>query len=196
MRNLRRASFEEFVGWYLRRETRKGNRPPNSGMAVELEAEMKRVHSGKLRPWFPRADWRVVELTELHEILSLVCVDGIETRRNELLGLPQEPNRRILIRAIENARRNQYFDNSNVARENPVEYSKRQRKIDEFRCEWPNLNGEERSVLCGLNSGELHENPAGTYYIDDGFGRLLAFGYLVLYEGRRFTPVEAFLALE
>ncbi len=193
MRDLCAASFEEFIAWYLRREARKGNRVAYAGTAGELRAEMNRVHPGKLRPWFPQAVWRMVELTEPDEILSLVCVDGPDTRRNGLVG-SLESNPRILRRVVENARRAKYFDNGIVAARDPGEYSKRQRKIEAFRSEWPSLAGDERIVLCAMNSGELCENPSGSYYLHDGFGRLLACAYMVAYESRKFTPIEAFLA--
>jgi hypothetical protein len=196
MRDIRPASFDEFVAWYLRRETRKGNRPARLGTPAELRDEMRRCHAGKLRDWFPRAVWRVVELTSLEEILGLVCVDGLETRRNGLLGSPQEANRRILSRVIQNALGTGYFDDCKMAMRDPAEHSQRQQKIEAFRSEWPSLAGEERVVLCDLNAGERRENPGGTYYLHDGFGRLLAAGFLILHEGRKWTPIEAFLALE
>ncbi len=51
-------------------------------------------------------------------------------------------------------------------------------------------------MLCSLNAGERRENPHGTWYLHDGFGRLVPYLYGAIYEGREFSPIEALLAEE
>jgi hypothetical protein len=197
MRDIRPAAFDEFVHWYLAREWRKRGEPPLSrdahGSALSI---MRRIHPGKLRQWFDAAEWRLVEFTAIEEILRLVCVDSMIMRRNLLVRDEPATDRRLLGNVIANARSFHYFDNAAVAQSDPMEYAWRQSRIDQYRRAWPRFGGEERIAACSLNMEERVENGAANYYLHDGFGRMLAFAYLVWFEGRPFVPVEALLALE
>ncbi len=197
MRRLRDAGFEEFVRWYLARERRKRRQPEDSERRHwdPILAEMRGAHPDKLRPWFERARWSVVSLESIEEAASLVCVDGPETRRNKLItGLG--PDHRLARNVVAAARAIGYFDNDEVSKSNAVEGHFRQERLEAFRRAWPRFEKAERLTLCTLNAGERLENPGGSYYLHDGFGRLLAWLYAIVYEGREYQPIEAFLAEE
>ncbi len=197
MRRLRSASFEEYVHWYLVRERRKrGQEQELNGRSWNsIFTEMRGTHPDKLRSWFDRAAWSVVSLENAGEALQLVCVDGPDTRRNGLVTGEGVDNR-LAGRVVESARANGYFDNDSVRRSNSVETHFRQDRIEAYRRTWPQFTGEERLVLCTLNQDERRENPNGTFYLHDGFGRLMPWLYAIVYEGREYHPIETFLAEE
>ena len=194
MRRLRGASFEEFVHWYLARERRKRDRAEPEGRPVNV-AEMRRAHRDKLRTWFDRGRWSVVSLDALDEALRLVGVDGPETRRCGLIADPG-PDNRLMRNIVWAACVTGYFADFEVCRMNSVEAHFRNERIEKYRRQWPSLRDDERLVICTLNSEERAANPGGSYYLHDGFGRLLPYLYLVSYESRTWRPIEAFLAEE
>ena len=194
---MRDASFTEYVGWYLARERRKRQQEadaPARAWNAQL-AEMQRLHPAKLRSWFPRACWTVVSLDAIGEAMSLVCLDNWETRGNRLVS-GAGPDHRLAARLVVGARAAGYFDNPAVLGSDAVEGHFRQAHIGAFRVRWPDLAGGNRIVICDLNAGEKADNPSGSFYLHDGTGRLLAYLYLVAFEGRRYNPVEAFLATQ
>jgi hypothetical protein len=193
MRPVRSASFEEFVLWYLTRERQKRNQPVDlSGRSsASLLAEMRRSHPDKLRPWFEGGRWSIVSLEAIAEAMSLVCLDNWEIRRNRLVN---GYGNRLVRMVVAAARATVYFDNPDVIRRNSVEGHYRQQRIVAFRKSWPELRGDERLTICDLDAAEKAEHPDGTYYLHDGLGRLLAYLYAVLYEGREYRPIEVFLA--
>jgi hypothetical protein len=194
MERLRSASFEEYVRWYLERERRKRGQEPAPGRSWSaMLHEMRASHGAKLRPWFERARWSLVALGMQAEAMSLVCVDSQETRRNQLVS-GTALNNRLARTVVVAAHENGYFDNLGVRSTNAVEGHYRQERIEVYRRNWPQLRDRERLTLCTLNAGEQAENPEGSYYLHDGFGRLLPLLYLVVYESRAYTPIEAFLA--
>jgi hypothetical protein len=192
---IRTASFEEFVRWYLVRERRKRMAESDlTGRSLNsLVTEMQRLHPDKLRPWFERARWSIVSLDAVNDAMHLVCLDNWEVRRNRLVSGAGSDNR-IARAVVARARDIHYFDNERVRRSNSVEAHFRQERIEAFRRNWPVLKEDERLTICDLNSEERAENPSGTYYLHDGFGRLLAYLYAIVYEGRQYGPIEAFLA--
>jgi hypothetical protein len=195
MRTLRNSSFEEFVGWYLARESRKSGQPEHAAdLAPDvLVNQMRYLHAGKLRSWFSRANWTIVSLDTLDDVMRLVCMDSWETRQNRLIresGLNNRLARNIVTAAFETDN----LSGSSEAACNSVEACRRRDRIETFRHSFPELCGNERLVICSLNDDESQSNPDGNYYLHDGFGRLLAYLYLVAYEGRKYSPVEAFLA--
>jgi hypothetical protein len=154
---------------------------------------MRQFHPAKLRPWFERGRWNIISLDGMQEAMTLVCVDSWETRRNRLVQ-ESGPNNRLARSVIAAARESGYFDNPDAGASNSVERHYRRDHIQAFRQNWPEFRGQERLVLCSLNADEKRQNPAGTYYLHDGFGRLLAYLYGIAYEGRPYSPIEAFLA--
>jgi hypothetical protein len=197
MQTLRSATFEEFVRWYLEREQRKRGQEPSVEQRswTSLLHEMRGAHAAKLRPWFEKARWSIVSLCTDAEAMSLVCVDSPETRRNRLVS-GDGPDNRLARAVVTAAHESGYFDNLGVRRTNAVEGHYRQERIEEYRRSWPQLRGGERLTLCTLNASEKTENPGGTYYLHDGFGRLLPLLYAIVYECRTYSPIEAFLAEE
>lgn len=197
MQLVRSACFEEFVRWYVVRDRRKRNQDAdlNGRSWDSLLTEMYGAHPGKLRPWFEYARWSIVSLDEISEALTLVCVDNPETRVPKLVsgvGLDNRLSGNVIAAAHETG----YFDHPDAGRSDAIEKYYRQERIEAYRCNWPQLRDAERLTLCSLNEDERMENPGGSYYLLDGFGRLLAWLYLVLYEGREYLPIEAFLAEE
>jgi hypothetical protein len=186
---LRDSSFEEFATWYLERERRKRGGP----LPSDPIREMQRAHPAKLRRWFPRGHWRIAQLQEPADALSLVCLDNWETRRAFLVS-GTGPDIRLAASLVGQARANYYFDNNTIMRTDSVESHYRQTPIEQFRAYWPILRGPERLTIIALNDDERAENPSGTYYLHDGLGRLLAYLYLVVFEGRDYHPIEVFLA--
>jgi hypothetical protein len=156
---------------------------------------MRRLHPDKLRSWFERARWSIVSLEVIEEAMSLVLLDHSEMRRNGLV-MGAGPNRRLARALVAAAHNTEYFDNKEVVSRNAVESHYRQERIEAYRKSWPQLRGIERLAICDLNVEEKAENPGGTYYLHDGFGRLLPYLYAVTYEGRDYAPIEAFLAEE
>jgi hypothetical protein len=154
---------------------------------------MRRTWPGKLRPWFEGARWSIVSFDALSEAMSLVCVDNWESRRNRIV-VGSSPDNRLARTVVAAARDTGYFDNREVQRSNSVDWHYRQEKINAFRKNWPELHNTERLTICSLNASERIENPSGTYYLHDGFGRLLAYLYSTVYEGREYGAIEAFLA--
>ena len=197
MRRLRCASFEDYVRWYLRRERTKRRQQADLGERswISLLNEMRGTHPDKLRTWFERAKWSIVLLEDPEEALSLVCVDGPDTRRNGLVT-GMGVNHRIARAVVSAAREFVYFDNEVIRRTNAVEWHFRQDSLEAYRRNWPRFEGANRLVLCTLNEDERSENPAGNYYLHDGFGRLLPWLYAIVYEQREYAPIEAFLAEE
>jgi hypothetical protein len=190
MERVRNSGFEEFVRWYLARERRKHKQDDDlSGRSWDsLLAEMHSAHPGKLRPWFDRGRWTIVSLGVPGEATSLVCVDDPETRRERLI-VGSGPNNRLAGTLVAAAHATGYFYNPAVRRTNTVRHRYLQRN-------WPQLREGERLTLCSLNAHEKNQNPGGSYYLHDGFGRLFPWLYVILYEGEEYSPIEAFLAEE
>jgi hypothetical protein len=190
MERVRNSSFEEFVRWYLARERRKHNQDDDlSGRSWDsLLAEMRSAHPGKLRPWFERGRWSIMSLCVFGEATSLVCVDAQETRRDRLI-VGSAPNNRLAGTLVAAAHATGYFYNCDVRRTNAVQNRYLQRN-------WPQLREGDRLTLCSLSANEKRQNPGGSYYLHDGFGRLLPWLYVILYEGEEYSPIEAFLAEE
>jgi hypothetical protein len=194
---VRGSSFEEFIRWYLARERWKQKQEPDlSGLSLSLlHAEMRRLHPDKLRSWFARARWSIVSLEAIGEAMSLVLLDDNEVRRNRLVS-GAGPDNRLARAVVAAAHDTGYFDNQEVTSRNAVEGHYRQERIEAYRRSWPLLSGGERLAICDLNADEKAVNPGGTYYLHDGFGRLLPYLYAIIYEGRDYCPIEAFLAEE
>jgi hypothetical protein len=194
---LRGSSFEEFIHWYLARESWKRKQELDlSGRSWRsLLSEMRRLHPDKLRSWFERARWSIVSLDAIGDAMSLVLLDDPEVRRNGLVS-GAGPDNRLARAVVAAAHDTRYFDNKEVARRNAVEGHYRQERIEAYRKSWPQLSGGERLAICDLNADEKAGNPGGSYYLHDGFGRLLAYLYAITYEGHHYCPIEAFLAEE
>jgi len=150
----------------------------------------------KLRSWFDTAKWHIVELENHKEIGSLIGLDSPWTKNARLLDDNNLPDYRLLAVMIENAKRNNYFGLQDELGINSDEYERRQKYFRRFQQSWRRLKNEDRVALITTCHSERNGNPTGTYYIHDGMGRLLAYLYMVEYGGRRFFPVEAFLAEE
>jgi len=197
MHLIRSASFEEYVRWYLARERRKLGMPEDAAGRAwhSVLSEMRRVHPDKLRPWFEDAQWLIVSLDAFAEAESLVCVDSPETRR---IGLVAEsgPDNRLMRTVVAEANETGYFQDLEVCRSNSIELHFRQERIESYRRNWPGLREGERLSICTMNDDEQAANPGGSYYLHDGFGRLLPYLYLIMYESASWRPVEAFLAEE
>jgi hypothetical protein len=194
---VRGSSFEEFIRWYLARERLKRKQDPDLGGRSwsSLLSEMRRMHPDKLRSWFERARWSIVSLEAIGEAMSLVLLDDEEMRRNGLLK-GTGPDNRLAHTVVAAAHESRYFDNREVVSRDAVEGHYRQERIEAYRKSWPQLRGGERLAICDLNADEKVGNPGGSYYLHDGFGRLLPYLYAVTYEGRDYRPIEAFLAEE
>jgi hypothetical protein len=194
---VRASSFDEFIHWYLARERwkRKEDLDLRGRSWSSLHSEMRRLHPDKLRSWFEHARWSIVSLEVVEEVMSLVLLDDNEVRRNGLVK-GDGPDNRLARAVVAAAHDSGYFDNKEVTSRNAVEGHYRQERIEAYRKSLPQLRGRERLVICDLNADERAGNPGGTYYLHDGFGRLLPYLYAIIYEGRDYCPVEAFLAEE
>jgi hypothetical protein len=195
MRYIREANFQEYVAWYLARERRKRSRGPDpADMPWDRQfAQMQRAHPAKLRAWFQRARWSIVLLDRVDEVMDLVCVDNWETRRNGLMTA-DGTDRRLARTLVTRAHATAYFDNAAVIACNSVEAHYRQDRVRTYRHAHPEFCDEDRVMICDLDSGEQSESPRAKYYLNDGFGRMLSYLYLVAYEGLAYRPVEAMLA--
>jgi hypothetical protein len=156
---------------------------------------MLRSHPAKLRAWFERARWSIVLLDAVDEAMDLVCVDNWETRRNGLMT-DGGADRRLARTLVARARATAYFDNAGIIASNAVEAHYRQDRICAYRYARPEFRGEDRVIICDLDAGERSESPKAKYYLNDGFGRMLSYLYLVAHEGLEYRPVEAMLAEE
>lgn len=195
MRHVREASFKEYVAWYLARERRKRGQGPDPAQ-TPLDRQithMQRSHPAKLRPWFERAQWSIVLLDTVHEVMDLVCVDNWETRRYGLMTA-DGADRRLARTLVARARATGYFDNVAVIASNAMEAHFRQDRICAYRTACPEFYGDERLMICELSAEEQLESPMAKYYLNDGFGRMLSYLYLVIHEGLEYRPVEAILA--
>ena len=153
---------------------------------------MKTVH-GELHPRFEKARWSIVELDTEQELSNLVYLAIPRTHEQGLLK-GTDRNYRLLKNVVKNAKESNYFDNEQLHTQNPDEYKAHQRYLERFRRNWSSLRGDNRIVLRSLVKSERESNPDGTYYIQDGDTRMLAYLYQIIYEGKSFLPVEAFLA--
>lgn len=197
MQVIRPASFEEYVRWYLARERRKLGLPADTDGRTwhSLRSEMRRVHPDKLRPWFEDAHWSIVSLDAFADAASLICVDSPETRRYGLVA-ESGPDNRLMRTVVAEANDTGYFLDLDVCRSNSIELHFRQERIESYRRNWPELSNGERLSICTINGDERTSNPGGSYYLHDGFGRLLPYLYLIMFESAAWRPVEAFLAEE
>lgn len=197
MEFVRPSNFAEFVRWYITRERRKDGKDSDLSMSTDeaLLKEMRMAHPSKLRPWFRKARWSIVSLTTVDEAMALVCVDSWELRADgRIIG--DHPDNRLARSILAESRRSQYFDNLQVIASNSVEAHFRQEKLEQFRKQLPRLCGAERLTICTPNAEERTANPGGNWYLHDGFGRLLPWLYVIVYEGQTFYPIEAFCAEE
>jgi hypothetical protein len=194
MRFLREASIEEFIRCYLSRERRKLGLENNLGEISDfaLEREMRRFHANKLRGWFRFARWSMVEFDEPEELMTLICVDASFTRRDRLMA-GKAPDFRIMGRVVAAALEVGHFAELEEASRISLEAYFKHERMERFRRGLPLLKDAERIALCTPNEEERTQNPSGTWYLHDGFGRLLPWLYLVSLEGYAFTPVQAFL---
>lgn len=201
MKIVKNSSFEEYIQWYLQREFEKNERPEddpeNYKNLYDLKKYMRLKHSGKVRDWFHVGKWFIIQIDDINDIDNLVCLDGGWVKEYLIPDESRnEKNFRILKKIVSNAKESEYFMKSkDDLRKN--EYSKRfeyYNKLKQGGCLLPRLINQDKIVLCSLNSSEKSQNPTGTYYLHDGLGRLLAYKYLIDYEGKHLnTPIEAFL---
>lgn len=198
MRIIRPSSFDEYVDWYLRREATKRTLTPTIHTTIAAKRkEMEEEQGGKLRTWFGLGKWHIVELETHGEMNNLVCLDSKWTGKCQLLNPNGTSDYRLLKVLVKNAKKTEYFDptahpewKDNKGYQNHLQY------LEDFRSEALELLAENRIVLCSLDNNERRSNPSGTYYLHDGIGRLVPYLYAILYEGKPFTPVEAFLVEE
>jgi len=170
---------------------------PDLGTMEQQKDSMAREHGGKIRGWFPSAEWRLIELDSASDRETLVCLASEWTRNSGLLRNENSVNNRILSTFVRHAVENNYFGEF----ERPILHGensqKRQIYIQRLRDD-PTIRFEDdnRVVLCSLTSGERASNSSGTFYLHDGLGRMLAYGYLIAMKHRAFRAVEAFAAIE
>ena len=157
-----------------------------------LEQEMRKFHANKLRGWFRFARWSLVEFDEPEELTTLICVDASFTRKDRLMT-GKAPDFRIMGRVVAAALEVGHFAELEEASRHSLEAYFKHERMERFRQELPRLRDGERIALCTPNNDERTQNPSGTWYLHDGFGRLLPWLYLVRLEGHAFTAVEAFL---
>lgn len=197
MRFIRETNLDEFIRWYLSRERRKlGLDGDLQGVSdAALRQEMDRFHGNKLRPWFDRARWNIVSFDSVEELMTFICVDGTDTRRNRLVnGL--DPDFRIVGRVIASALHYGHFEALASASQYSLEANVQHQRMERLKADFPQLCGAERLALCTPSEHEYAQNPSGTWYLHDGFGRLLPWLYLVVIEGYQYLQVEAFLIEE
>jgi hypothetical protein len=188
VRRLAASSLQEYIDWYLARERRKRGGPELPATAAERCALMERAHRGKLRAWFPTAEWSIVLLEEVRELERLVFwhSPGGWAQWHGLVVEDGTPDWRTLGRVAENAARGDYL--RKVPDPQHLHYYRAYRDCH-FR-----LEGGSRLALCSLTPEEKAENPGGSYYLQDGNGRSLPYLLFVNEDRARFEPVEAFLA--
>jgi len=185
MQELRAASFDEFVAWYLARERRKNPQRTVPETAPERRDMMYNDHRGKLRGWFEEGRWGVVLFEKPDELESLIFHEADWVRKEGFLVGTGE-DYRLLGRVVSNAIQAGFPWNSSDLRH--LTYCTAIGR-GHFR-----LEGSSRLVVCTPNPEEKQRNPSGTYYLHDGTARALAYMVLVKQEAIPFEPVEAFLA--
>jgi len=200
MRILRPASVDEYVSWYLTREVHEEKALPDPAVMSTVAAmrrTMDESHQDKMRPWFgcPTARWHVVSLDEMQDLGTLIFLDAPWTRKANLIKETGK-DRRLLNTVIKNAGAERFFGNREVLGITEDAEKTRKKYYTRFHAAWPMLRAIDRVILCTPNDAERLGSPDGTYYLHDGMGRLLAYYYMIMHEGRHFRPVEAFLAEE
>ena len=124
--------------------------------------------------------------------VSVFLDDALLRQKTLIKGDP--PNARLARSCVAAAREIGYFEGTSCFTGQPPDRLSHGARIATMRRNWLELRDGERLVFCDLNKDERTENPGGTYYLQDGLGRLLPYLYLVVYEGYEFCPIEAFLA--
>src|SRR3954470_15621574 len=109
MQFLRKASYDEFIEWYLRRQWRKHAPHTVPATPAARELQMQTWHSGKLRAWFPEADWQLVLLDSISDLERLLFLEDQETRSERLVIQDGSPNYRLLRRVAANAQAIDYL---------------------------------------------------------------------------------------
>lgn len=171
MREIREATYDEFVEWYFRREVLKAAERSGMKRSEEFEAlsstvehrryVMRQRHPGKLRPWFEAGRWRIVEVQSIDELEPLMIVakatwEGIQGTMPRFLGA-----------ASRHLRRQNYFSVF------PNDGDQLRLYYRRFTTGGFELAGEDRVVIVTLEASR--EWPPGSLYVHDGCGRLLAY---------------------
>ncbi len=183
-RKIRDSSYQEYAKWYLLRQELKGerfNKPTSDEDFVQM---MSLRHGGKIRDYFLTGKWQLGRIESEEELGRLIFLDDTQTRDEGLIKDPWSKNFRLLKRVAKNALEKNYLDQ--CASVNLVKYYR------ELRNGSMTLNGMNRLVLCEPNWIEIRDNPLGTYYLQDGTARALAYMMLILERKIRFQPVEVY----
>lgn len=180
----RKASFEEYAFWYLGRERRKGYDFEAPATDAEAVAMMKRWHAGKMRAYFPHGKWRLTWLEDREVFERLIFLDDAMTRSEGLIREGSALNYRLLVRVAAHGVAMNYGENCSS-----TNLRKYYQELAEGKMA---LRGSQRLVLCDPFPGELKWNPKGSFYLQDGTARALAYMMLILECKVPFQPVEVF----
>src|SRR5437660_979007 len=150
MKLLRKASYQNYVNWYLARESRKPDISPYPTTDEARRHLMENEHGGKLRDWFPRADWWMVLIEHKEEFERLVYLCSDWTRNNSLTR-PGSKNFRLLRKVAANAIQSRHIE----AEASPQMKSYFQ-QLKEGRL---TLCGNDRLVLRTLVDSERNDCP-------------------------------------
>lgn len=184
---LRRASFDEYAQHYLAREIDKGfshDRLPAT--PAERRQHMETHAKGKMREWFPDADWYVVRIETPEALSHLMMLDSQVTRGERLVrdGVP-----RLLGWGVKHAKETRYFEEATPHRQRHHDY------YEVFSKGAMTLKGSNKLVLTTLDGERSQVQDTVLYYLHDGFGRALPYLTLVDRKIIPFEPVEALLAV-
>ena len=189
MKILGSTCFDDFVAWYLQREQAKGRLPSVPTTPDERRALMESTHAGKLWPGCPAWSWSLVELdaADLPDLLILDC----DWTRDE--SLVREGVVRTLDNAVTHALDSGYFINETEQR------ARHQAYYREYVKSSPSGQTLGTLVIRTLLYDEVSCTVmAGrsdiSYYLHDGFGRLLPYLALSRLQQVKAIKLKAFLA--
>jgi len=168
MKFLRTATYSEYVTWYLEREAWKTGGAYDVPRSIAAQHElMIAEHSGKVRDWFIRGEWYLVEMDGGEELGNLIFLDDSQTRSEGLINGWGQLDYRIVSRVVSNALQSDY-----LLRHTENAVARYYNAILEGKLR---LEEQHRLVLCDPDASEQGTNPSARFYLHDGAARGLAY---------------------
>jgi hypothetical protein len=192
---LQESSFYDQGKWFCEREIKKGTRQAVDMIIPDTPEEMEKLFrtddwKGKFRDFFvlPSSKWFIGTLS-FEEFRKLMINHDEMTIRE---GFVTEDMPRTLENGAKHAIANNYFKEYKPGRGSHFKY------YEQLLAGNLELVGNNRVVVISTESHEYgsHKKEDFSFYLHDGFGRLIPYMTLILEGKLEYKPVEAFFCVK
>ncbi|MCB1743437.1 MAG: hypothetical protein KDK91_23880 [Gammaproteobacteria bacterium] len=187
---LQRCDMDDYIGWYLAREVRKGRRFRRPRDVAARRQIMEHAHAGKLLPGMSAWQWWRGRIQCANALAGLLIPLSEQSITQGLID-PTRP--RTLGVATDRLLAGRFFERRDPPGRAPHPFRRYYRRLATGAL---NLRDPDGMALRSLTPGERKEtSAAGRLYLLDGVGRGLPYLALIRQERLRFRPIDIFVAL-